>query len=597
MKKFIFYLCILIFIVTTRCNKLSSKIQIGMLGFKFSNNVNYNNNSISKQAYSNKININNTQNSANNINKLLNRKQIYNKDLTKTENVQINLANSNIIDSNLYKNISIEASPTYQIGYFSDRKQRYSKCIVKESDLFYVVENKEKIKELLSNNNNNNNNISTNHSEFNKSIDIGKLMTGEYNTVPINNSITIPSRVIMNLYTITVYGGSSLGKLIDTFNLLRSEFIRDSKNQFCFYIKETIDDSINIYNNNNNNNNNYTNNIYNPHSVTKIGKFCLYGKYQKPQYLEEWNSQYNLFKHECQSTIHYSNINKIKFTPEEEAEINRRVELAKKEIMIEKEKTVISTLRQDNISKNQINVKKANEDIIKAVEKQINIDNLVENEELERERNEEEQIKKLIALEKLKRENAIQNIKQKEIENQYNVKNEEFALELKEIKDQAAIQIKNDRNKLLKKIMLMRNMSRRRNSKLMSELKSLRTKFNEELTDAYKKGNQNNCLNIFMDVSQSINVFDNKDSYTSNNLHNINNANIDINFKNYCTRMFKNDLNLYSKCISSTNKCESCCGFEFNDLYINDRYKCINEVCVKVSSGLKGKWIFEQKIS
>jgi len=128
---------------------------------------------------------------------------------------------------------------------FSNRPQRYVKCKIKEADLM-----------LFQN---------ATDPNFNKNPIMGNQdLHGA-------NSISIPMRAVMNNATLTLYSGDETESLFMSFNLVSSRFIRSVK-QGCFDIHE---------------------------SKTKYATLCPFGCDDSTKAVEEWDYDFNLFKHQC----------------------------------------------------------------------------------------------------------------------------------------------------------------------------------------------------------------------------------------------------------------------------------------------------------
>lgn len=128
---------------------------------------------------------------------------------------------------------------------FSNKPQRYVKCKIKEADLM-----------LFQN---------VTDPNFKKNPIVGNQ---ELNGA---NSISIPMRAIMNNSTFTLFSGEETESLFISFNLESSRFIR-SKQKGCFEIYE---------------------------SSKKYATLCPFGCDNTDKALEEWDYDFNLFKHQC----------------------------------------------------------------------------------------------------------------------------------------------------------------------------------------------------------------------------------------------------------------------------------------------------------
>ena len=400
------------------------------------------------------------------------------------------------------KNTTEYAEPTVKVMIFSDRPQRYTKCIIKESDLLYTV--------MLSPD-----------SELSK-----RKM----------DRLTIPARVVMNNKTISIFGGEQYDSLKDTFDLAKTVFVPSASHENCFLLRDD----------------------------NKKAQFCFFGSENTKDNYNQWDYDFNLFKYQCKTPKQKANL-----TDEDISKINEQINDKKKEMLMDRELQMVSRQKEEEINDKEEEVAKANKIALMAVQKQINMDALLEKEEQEREEIEEENLRKEIETEKKKEECAMKKIKEREIENQYNIRAEEAEEESKEVQMAAAQEVMIYRNNLKDKLKNMRKKADRKKQKLRAELKELRMKFGGEVQSAWRKGNVDHCQP----------VISSKENYT-----------------NYCLRMYPSDPELYGRCMSADNPCIACCESEFNDLFISDRMKCIHDLCSKNPKVKGGRWVWEQDV-
>lgn len=390
--------------------------------------------------------------------------------------------------------------PTVRVMQLSSRPQKYTKCIIKESDLLY---------------------------SFNATHRSG-LDIGQENTV-----ITIPARVVMNNKTISIYAGEDYETLKDSYDIQVTVFVPSARNRYCFILRDN----------------------------SKKGEFCLIGGERNKDHFDQWDYDFNLFKYQCRT--HRPTVN---LTAEDLNSINRKMDNIKKGMLVDREEALLKRNMGNDLDRKKDELVKTNKVALMAVEKQINLEALIEKEEREREEIEEERLRKEIEDEQEKQACALRRLKEKEIENQYNVRADEVEEEGEEIKKKAAEEIIVKRNKLKDKLRNMRKQADRKHAKLKQQLMSIRMKFNSDMIREYKKGNQENCSAVIVDKE---------------------------NYKNYCLRMFPNDPEKYGRCINTDNPCNTCCENEFNERYYNERVRCIKEVCSKTKNLHGGNWVWE----
>jgi hypothetical protein len=159
-------------------------------------------------------------------------------------------------------------------------------------------------------------------------------------------------------------------------------------------------------------------------------------------------------------------------------------------------------------------------------------------------------------------------IKERELENQYQIKTKETQKEVEQIKESAMKEVINKRNKLKDKISEMRKKAKRKSAKLKQALLSMKMKMASEMSDVYKDGDQGKCLAAIKDEKMRL---------------------------NYCTANF-DDIIKFSQCKDDDDFCQMCCEHEFGEMHMDHRNKCIKELCdaeVIKKEKAKGSWIWK----
>jgi len=347
--------------------------------------------------------------------------------------------------------------------------------------------------------------------------------------------VTIPVRAVMNNKTFAVYGGEDYSTLKESFSMESSTFVASKESETCFIIRNNV----------------------------KKAQFCFFGSERTVEHFNEWDYDFNLFKYQCKTRRPQTNA-----TIDENA-LDDKVKNLKEGMLMDREIDLIKRGKEAEVEDKSMELMKKNKLAFMAVQKQINVDALVVKEEKEKESNELETLEKNIQTEKDKHDCAMKKIKEKEIESQYNLRAEEMEEENDELTKEAKNEILITRDKLKEKIRKMRKATERKKSDLKTKLMSLRTKFNSDVTSAYKKGNNNHCEAVVAT----------KETYN-----------------NYCMTSFPNNPVAYGQCTYSDNPCITCCENEFSEVYYSDRIKCIKEICKKKTKKY-GKWIWENDVS
>lgn len=137
--------------------------------------------------------------------------------------------------------------PIVKIMSFTDAPQRYTKCKIKETDMMI----------------------------FYKSNDPALLNNSLLNGKTIDSTmgeINIPSRVIMNNSTLTVFSGEHYETMYQSYNLKKTKFYSSKVKKNCFELKEGSKKTITL---------------------------CPFGCEHNAKPLAEWSYDFDLFKNKC----------------------------------------------------------------------------------------------------------------------------------------------------------------------------------------------------------------------------------------------------------------------------------------------------------
>ena len=215
-------------------------------------------------------------------------------------------------------------------------------------------------------------------------------------------------------------------------------------------------------------------------------------------------------------------------------------------------------------------IKKEGDIALKALSKELDIEKMLEKEELLKEEQEDEILDYQVNLEKKKEDCILKAIKEREKENQFNLRQENKSEELNNLHSIAKKQILIRRDYLRKKLENLRNRANKKHEIKNRQIMSIRMEVANELAKSYKKGMISNCLKA---------VKSNED------------------WEAYCKISFQTSVNEMSSCFKEeqNKKCETCCEIEFGDLYIIDRKKCTDMVCVvPLTNDNPGRWIWKK---
>jgi hypothetical protein len=320
---------------------------------------------------------------------------------------------------------------------FSNRYQKYTKCVVKEGDAILMK----------------------NLAEFSKQ------------TNQDTKYVKVPVRLILNTNTLVVLEGGQYEKQLYTFDIEKTKIVHNPNFQECFYLTETAPT------------------IYDHQESLS---FCPFGLPNTntggaEEWRSEWDYDFNLFKFQCKKKKPTTSIKEKK---KADKEMNNKMSEAKADILQKKEERLILKLKNEEIT----NTAKTSKTIkLRAIQKEFDLEALLEKEAVEAQRNIENELKLKIKNEKNKRECLIKKIKEKEIENQYNLRMESVDLTKKEDDREAKDMINISRGHMRNKLNELKRRSLRRQRKMQQELKGVRTDIEGDLKAAYKTKRPDLC--------------------------------------------------------------------------------------------------------
>ena len=176
------------------------------------------------------------------------------------------------------------------------------------------------------------------------------------------------------------------------------------------------------------------------------------------EWVEEWDYDYNLFKYQCykprlKSEIEAEAAEKKQIQKEFKEHVNEiKVEIVKKAREDVKKKVHV----QDEI-KLQTKIEKAKQFSFKAIEKEVKLEHLLEEEEETREEEETNEIKIQIEHEEKKNECLIKAIKEKQTEDQFNISKAHTEESIDNIEKDTKKAIITKRIEIKKRLVDMRN--------------------------------------------------------------------------------------------------------------------------------------------
>jgi hypothetical protein len=421
----------------------------------------------------------------------------------------------------IQSNNTFVMKPIIKVLPFSSRPQRFSKCIIKEADLMLTQESDQMTPQD------------------------NPLIKASSNALP---TIQVPVRVVMNNKTFTIFEGENYNSQIKTFSLQDTVFKRSLVHKSCFTLSES----------------------------KKIAELCPFGfSTRGGSMVDEWDNDFNLFKLNCATPREKIELN-VQLEKEMNDKLNEKMKSAKIELLEEREKSIKQNMEKEEESKMDGVIKTTNQVALQAIQKELNLEAMIRREEVERERREESLMIEKIEAEKKKSDCLMKAIKEREIENQYNVKAKEAEDEVTSIKETASQQVLIRRSQLKNQILAMRKKAQRRKAKLAQQLLNVRTVMAETMGKVYRKGDTSKC---------STAMKSDKDKLT------------------YCQVSFPDDYGKMTDCKETDDFCSMCCENEWGDMHVNERQECYKSLCKNSgpsSSGAtpaNGRWIWQETLS
>lgn len=359
----------------------------------------------------------------------------------------------------------------------------------------------------------------------------------------------MPVRLIMNNKTLTVLEGVTFDKTVHIFNL-QDTSLAQVRDKGCFTLEEKLSPALS------------------GSDKTFSMSFCPFGLVDKNKagWVNEWDYDYNLFKYQC--AVPRYNVS-MELTPQEEEEVNNKLNQAKVDIIGKKEKNIVQQQDEDRIEELH---NRLDNDELEVVAKTFDFEEMAMKEEEEKEKNAQDNLAYTLDKEREKRECLLKRIKQKEIENQYNLaKQFDQKTANEDMEDQQRL-IKIKRNEIKSKLELLRARAKRREDLLKQRIKTVRYSMNNDISKAYRRS------------TGVCNFEDTKE-------------------KKYCNARFSTNPVEYGNCLEKSKDkdsyCIFCCEQEVGAMYIDQREECSNKCKGEVEEVKSGpqKWFYGMPLS
>jgi len=183
-----------------------------------------------------------------------------------------------------------------------------------------------------------------------------------------------------------------------------------------------------------------------------------------------------------------------------------------------------------------------------AIQKESKLEDLLAKEEESEEETELNDLESQLNSEKKKEDCLLKSIKEKSMENQYNLAKLRAEEAVAKITQNTQKEVATQRNDMKKKIADMKKRKKLKANAIKQSIMTIRMQIAQKIAEISKPGNQEKCT-----ANNKVN-----DSYP------------------YCDENFTNNFIKYEECKNPFNFCYVCCENEFGELHIVDRDKCFS---------------------
>ncbi len=405
--------------------------------------------------------------------------------------------------------------PIVKIMPISNRPTRYDKCHLKENDIFVIL--KPQALNLLN---------EIKNANFLNSEAAAKL----------------PARIIMNNKSISFYKDENLNSNLLLLDLQSTNFLQIANNDNCFLLYGKL--------------------------ITQQAIVCNMGF--KAGFAGEWDYDFHLFKTQCSEK---RPVQTLKNDSDIKNKLNAKLAKLKQDLIAEKTQKARLQSQKDEESKIKNKVDQTQAMTLLAIQKENKLERLLEKEEALREGEEEKELEKQLEKEQAKKEVLMRSIKEKELEEQFNISKENAENAIKKLKEEAKNAIIKKRDEIKNKISQMRAKSDRKKAQIKSKIISLRSETAQQFQKYSKKGDSNRCF-----------VPNPKAKGDGNAEGNIESKSFEEQQKHIeaiCTAAFASNVSKFMECKLPESFCFVCCESEFGQMHLSDRERCYNQRCNK----------------
>ena len=385
--------------------------------------------------------------------------------------------------------------PEYKLLPFTSRPQRYIKCKIKENDVLYKT-------------------YDTNGDE-----------------------IKMPSRIVMNNRTITLYEDENYHKQVFTFNLPQVSFYKSIKDHCCFVLRS----------------------LNQQYEICGFNTNC--GSKENLVFYKSWQNDFILWQTKC-----FVNLDNKRWEEKIKRQWDGKLQSANLDLINEKTKLITEKLKNFQDVKIQNKIKSTHINVMTVLQKEARMEQLVAKEEKEKLDQETRNLVKTIKSEKKKKSCLVKALKSRELEDERKRKSKEAANQINKLKSDAKKQVDQTRVRLKKKLEQIRKKARRKNRLLQQKLQKVRGSMAKEILNANKFGDLNICKK---------------------------NRGDKVKIQKYCDSNFMDNYSKNLDCKNPDDFCYVCCENEYGNMYIKERDLCYDMCDNLAKSDLSnGEWVW-----
>eukprot|EP00340_Litonotus_pictus_P006921 CAMPEP_0170517440 /NCGR_PEP_ID=MMETSP0209-20121228/3432_1 /TAXON_ID=665100 ORGANISM="Litonotus pictus, Strain P1" /NCGR_SAMPLE_ID=MMETSP0209 /ASSEMBLY_ACC=CAM_ASM_000301 /LENGTH=752 /DNA_ID=CAMNT_0010802691 /DNA_START=71 /DNA_END=2325 /DNA_ORIENTATION=+ len=338
-----------------------------------------------------------------------------------------------------------------------------------------------------------------------------------------NGKVSIPSRIIMNTKSITLYSDLETKKTIFSFDISQTKFVLVKNEECCFKLR----------------------------SENKEYKIC--GMSKCDSFTKSWTRSFDLFLSKCYNVHRHEPEDPLKaenptdpYARASEGDLAMNMEM-NEETAKAKSALIANKLAKKLSLQSQNAVETTQKKALKVINREIDIEEMIRKEEMmrtqERIKNKLEEFKHE-ELKKKKLEEALDE--QEQMQNTV-ISDMKTTSNVNEIQNEAEKEILERRNKLKKKIERIRQLADRRAKIIQNKINIVRNKMTTEMVEATKNGNANTCKSNYM---------------------------IPEKMTKYCNENVVEDYAKNNECKDKDNFCFICCDHEFGKANISGKDAC-----------------------